>query len=158
MSYFYNSGLVAGLLHKPLTNGVNNGNVSPTQSSCSSLHSVPRVTVTDLHNPEQLAVTVSELQDLSVGIGGQDSPCTAFTPSPDGQFKKNVPEYSSFRIMKQKVSMCFTERNLSFFVIYCCICKFFLHKMASYLLFISCILAVKFYQSAISDGIKISCQ
>lgn len=101
------------LLHRPLSNGVNNGNMTPTESSSSSLHSVPRVTVTDLHNPEQLALTVSELPDISIGIGGQHSPCTSFTPSPDGQFKKNVPEYSSFRIMKQKVSMLFTKRNPS---------------------------------------------
>jgi hypothetical protein len=71
------------------------------------------VTVTDLHNPGQLVVTVPELPNMSVGIGGQHSPCASFTPSPDGQFKKNVPEYSSFRIMKQKVSMRFTENNPS---------------------------------------------
>jgi hypothetical protein len=112
------------LLHRPLTNGVNNGNVSPTQSSSSSLHLVPRVTVTDLHNPGQLAVTVSELPDMSIGIGGQHSPCTSFTPSPDGQFKKNVPEYSSFRIMKQKVSMLFREKTLSS-ISYCYIHMFF---------------------------------
>jgi hypothetical protein len=56
--------------------------------------------VTDLHNPDQL---VSELPDMSAAVGGQHSPCTSFTPSPDAQFKKNVPEYSSFRVMKQKV-------------------------------------------------------
>ncbi|XP_069673106.1 uncharacterized protein [Periplaneta americana] len=90
-------------LRESLSNGVNNGAISPTQSSSSSPHSVPRVTVTDLHNPGQLAVTVPELHNQGASNGGQLSPHTSLTPSPDGQFKKNVPEYSSFRIMKQKV-------------------------------------------------------
>jgi hypothetical protein len=99
------------LLHEPLTNGVNNGNVSLTQSSSSSLHSLPRGTVTDLHNRGQLAVTVPELPSKGAGNDGQHSCHTSFMPSPDCQFKKAVPEYSSFRIMKQKVSTFFTENN-----------------------------------------------
>lgn len=86
-------------------------NVSPTQSSSSSLHSLPRVTVTDVHNRGQLAVTVPEFPSMDAGSDGQDSPHSSLTPSPYCQFKKNVPEYSSFRIMKQKVSMPFRENN-----------------------------------------------
>ncbi|KAJ9589915.1 hypothetical protein L9F63_016976, partial [Diploptera punctata] len=62
-----------------------------------STSEIPRVTVTDLQNPEQLQVTVSEIHNVEPSL----------TPSPDSQFKKNVPEYSSFRLMKQKVSFTF---------------------------------------------------
>ncbi|XP_021917858.1 uncharacterized protein PYUK71.03c-like isoform X2 [Zootermopsis nevadensis] len=91
------------LLREPLGNSISNGNISPTQSSSSSLHSVPRVTVTDLHNPPHLAVAVPELPNMSAGGGGQRSPRASLTPSPDSQFKKNVPECSSFRNMKLKM-------------------------------------------------------
>lgn len=94
-----------------LLHGVNNGNVSPTQSSSSSLHSLPRVTVTDVHNHGQLAGTVPEFPSMGAGNDGQHSHHTSLTPSPYCQFKKNVPEYSSFRIMKQKVYMAFRENN-----------------------------------------------
>jgi hypothetical protein len=99
------------LLHEPLTNGVNNGNVSPTQSSSSSLHSLPRVTATDVHNRGQLAVTVPEFPSMGAGSDGQHSHHSSPSPSPYCQFKKNVPEYSSFRIMKQKMKRGFKLRR-----------------------------------------------
>jgi hypothetical protein len=68
--------------------------------------------VTDLHSPGHLAVTVPELPNMNAGGGGQHSLHTSLTPSPDGQFKKNVPEYSSFRIMKQKVSTFHREESV----------------------------------------------
>jgi len=46
---------------------------------------------------------------------GQDSHHSSLTPDPYCQFKKNVPEYSSFRIMKQKVFMPFRENNSQFY-------------------------------------------